>query len=95
MFRFIGLISCCGLAAATLWLANLTRAEEDFSEANPFAEAPSASTAKPAAEPNPFAADSAMTPSPPPSKPRPARMCPVAGLMTGCDRLAWLHVRET
>ncbi|MCA9110299.1 MAG: hypothetical protein KDA52_10145, partial [Planctomycetaceae bacterium] len=62
MFRFIGLISCCGLAAATLWLANLTRAEEDFSEANPFAEAPSASTAKPAAEPNPFAADSAMTP---------------------------------
>ncbi|MGE0376530.1 MAG: hypothetical protein AB7Q45_14065, partial [Planctomycetaceae bacterium] len=57
MLRIIGLLSCCGLAAATLWIANLTRAQEDFNEPNPFAAVPAETLAwAPApAESNPFA----------------------------------------
>ncbi len=65
MFRIIGLLSCCGLAAATLWIANSTRAEEDFTEPSPFANQPAESLAWTSvpdpAESNPFAAEPAGT----------------------------------
>lgn len=70
MFRFIGLLAGCGLVAATVWIAHQTRAQEGFTEPNPFAESaqPADQPAPPPEEPNPFV-DPASTPATPETEP--------------------------